>query len=72
MKEEDVSKLKTVKDYVLMKGDLYRRMPGGILSRCMGHEEPQRKRKFTAGLVGFAIRLACTEGYRKRASIGQI
>ena len=41
--KEDVAELKTVKDYVLMKGELYRRMPRGILSRCVGHEEAQRK-----------------------------
>lgn len=38
-----MAKLKTVKDYVLMNGELYRRMPGGILSRCKGYEETQRK-----------------------------
>jgi len=43
LKEEDVAKLKTLKDYVLMKGELYYRMPGGILSRCVEHEEAQRK-----------------------------
>lgn len=37
--------LKTLKDYVLMKGELYRRMPGENLSRCVGHEEAQRKWK---------------------------
>ena len=35
--------LKTLKDYVLMKAKLYRRMLGGILSRCVGCEEAQRK-----------------------------
>ena len=39
MKKEDVVELKTMKDYILMKGELYRRMLGGILSRCMGHEK---------------------------------
>ena len=43
LKEEDVAELKTVKDYVLMKGELYHRMLKGILSRCVGHEETQRK-----------------------------
>ena len=45
LKEDDVAELKTLKDYVLMKGELYRRMPVGILSRCVGHEEAQRKLK---------------------------
>ena len=38
-----MAELKTVKDYILMKGKLYHRMPRGILSRCVGHEEAQRK-----------------------------
>ena len=40
-----MAELKILKDYVPMKGELYRRMLGGILSRCMGHEETQRKMK---------------------------
>ena len=36
LKEEDVAELKTLKDYVLMKGELYCRMPGGILSKMCG------------------------------------
>lgn len=43
LKEEDVAKLKTLKDYVLMKGELHCRMPKRILSRCVGHKEAQRK-----------------------------
>ena len=43
MKEEDVAELKTVKDYVLMKGELYCKMLGGILSRCLRHDEAYRK-----------------------------
>ena len=38
-RDGDMAELKTLKDYVLMKGELYRKMPGGILSRCMGCEE---------------------------------
>ena len=41
MKEGDMADLKTLKDYTLMKGELYRKMPGGILSRCVGKEEAQ-------------------------------
>ena len=41
LKEEDVAGLKILKYYVLMKGELYRRIPGGILSRCVRHEEAQ-------------------------------
>ena len=45
LKEEDVAGLKILKYYVLMKGELYRKMQGGILSRCVGHEKAQRKLK---------------------------
>lgn len=38
-----MAELKTVKDYVIMKGEMYRRMLGGVLSRCVGHKEAQRK-----------------------------
>ena len=33
LKEEDSAELKALKDYALVKGELYRRMPGGVLSR---------------------------------------
>ena len=39
MKEEDAAELKALKDYALVKGELYRRMPGGVLSRCVGRVE---------------------------------
>lgn len=42
LREEDVTKLKNVKDYILMKGELYCSMPRGILSRCVGCGEAQR------------------------------
>ena len=45
MKEEDTVKLKVLKDYALVRGELYCRMPGGVLSRCVGQEEAQRKLK---------------------------
>ena len=32
-----------VRDYVFMKGELYRRMPEGILSRFVGYEEAKWK-----------------------------
>ena len=28
-----------------MRGELYHRMPGGVLSRCVGQEEAQKKLK---------------------------
>lgn len=39
LKEEDAVELKTLKDYVIMKGELYYRMTEGILSRCVAHKE---------------------------------
>ena len=45
MKEEDAVELKALKDYALVKGELYHRMPGGVLSRCVGRAEAQRKLK---------------------------
>ena len=45
MKRDDAAELKILKDYALVKEKLYRRMPGGILSRCVGQEEAQRKLK---------------------------
>ena len=57
-----MAELKTLKDYVLMKGELYCRMLGGILSRCIRHEEAQRKLKEahsrTCGFYG-EINLYC-------------
>ena len=35
-KGEGVVELKVLKDYTLMRGELYRRMPSGVLSRCVG------------------------------------
>ena len=36
---------KVLKDYTLVKGELYCMMPEGILSRCIGQEEAHRKLK---------------------------
>ena len=38
-------KLKVLKDYALVRGELYCRMLGGVLSRCVGQEEAQKKLK---------------------------
>ena len=45
VKGDDAAELKMLKDYALVKEELYRRMPGGVLSRCVGQEEAQRKLK---------------------------
>ena len=39
MKKEDTAELKVLKDYALVRGELYRMMLGGVLSRCIGQEE---------------------------------
>ena len=36
MEEEDMMELKVLKDYALVKGELYRRILGGVLSRSVG------------------------------------
>uniref|UniRef100_A0A2N9J549 Reverse transcriptase domain-containing protein n=1 Tax=Fagus sylvatica TaxID=28930 RepID=A0A2N9J549_FAGSY len=43
MSLEGVADLKTLKDYVLIAGDLYRRLPGGVLARCVSLQETARK-----------------------------
>ena len=45
MRGEDAAELKIPKDYALVREELYRRMPGGVLSRCVGQKEAQRKLK---------------------------
>ena len=42
---DDAVELKILKDYALVREELYRRMPGGVLSKCVGQEEAQRKLK---------------------------
>ena len=41
MKGDDVAELKILKDYALIKEEVHRRMPGGILSRCVGQGKPR-------------------------------
>uniref|UniRef100_A0A2N9GBC8 Integrase catalytic domain-containing protein n=1 Tax=Fagus sylvatica TaxID=28930 RepID=A0A2N9GBC8_FAGSY len=43
MSPEGVADLKTLKDYVLIAGDLYRRLPGGVLERCLSLREAVNK-----------------------------
>ena len=45
IKEGDMTKLKVLKDYALVKRELYHKMPGGVLSRCVGQKKAQRKLK---------------------------
>ena len=39
MKGENATELKVLKDYTLVRGELYRRMLGEVLSKCVGQEE---------------------------------
>ena len=39
MKGEDAIELKVLKDYALVRGELYCRMLGRVLSRCVGQEK---------------------------------
>jgi len=45
MREGDMAEIKALKDYALVRGELYRKMLDGDLSRCVGQEEAQRKLK---------------------------
>ena len=45
MRGEGTAELKILKNYALVREELYRRMPGGVLSRCVGQEEAKRKLK---------------------------
>ena len=38
-KAEPEGKIKELKDYTQIEGELYRRLPGGILSRCINEKE---------------------------------
>jgi hypothetical protein len=43
MSPEGVANLKKLKDYVLIAGDLYCRLLGGVLARCVSLQEAARK-----------------------------
>jgi len=43
--EEDIVEMKILEDYALVRGELYHRMLGGVLSRCVGQEKAQRRLK---------------------------
>ena len=38
-----VTDLREIKDYTLISEDLYRRLPGGVLARCINMEEAKKK-----------------------------
>ena len=45
MEEQDAAELKALKDYAMVRGELYRKMPSGVLPRCVGWVEAHRKLK---------------------------
>ena len=63
--------LKIVKEYTLIKGELYCRMLEGILSRCVGQEEVQRELKEVHGRTcGFCGEINIYADFRERVFIG--
>ena len=44
-KAESEGKIKELKDYTQIEGELYRRLPGGILSRCINKKVRKLKLK---------------------------
>jgi hypothetical protein len=52
MSPKGVADLKTLKDYVLIASDLYRRLSGGVLARCVSlREAAKNSQKSMRGLV---------------------
>ena len=45
MKGEGATELKLLKNYAMMRGELYHRMPGKVLPRCLGQDKAQKKLK---------------------------
>uniref|UniRef100_A0A2N9F9L1 Uncharacterized protein n=1 Tax=Fagus sylvatica TaxID=28930 RepID=A0A2N9F9L1_FAGSY len=43
MSPADTADLREIKDYTLISGDLYRRLPGGVLARCISLEEAKQR-----------------------------
>ena len=39
IKGKGAAELKLLKDYTMMRGELYCRMPSGVLFRCVGQDE---------------------------------
>ena len=48
--------LKVLKDYILMVGELYRKLPEGVLARCLSLDESIKQlKKFTKNLVALTV-----------------
>ena len=60
--------IKELKDYTLIEGELYRRLPGGILSRCINEKERKlRLEKLHSQVYGIVEKISL---YRKMQRMG--
>lgn len=61
-KVERGGSIKELKEYTLMEGELYRRLPGGNLSRCINKKEGKLKLKeLHSQVCGVAEKLSLYE-----------
>ena len=67
-KAEPGGNIKELKDYTLIEGELYRRLPGGILSRCINEKEGKLKlEELHTQACGIAEKISL---YRRMQRIG--
>ena len=60
--------IKELRDYTLMEGELYRRLPKGILSRCVNEEEGKlRLKELHSQTCGVAEKISL---YRRMQRMG--
>ena len=72
LKEEDVVELKTLKDYVLMKGSFIVECQEEFCQDAWGMKRPRENgRKYTTKFVKSMTGSAYTEGCKEQVSIGQ-
>ena len=65
--------IKKLRDYTLIKGELYRRLPRGILLRCISEKEGKlRLEELHSQACGVVEESAYTEGCSARGTTGQI
>ena len=66
--------IKELKDYTLIEGELYRRLPGGILSRCINEKKGKlRLKELHSQVCGIAKKKsAYIEGCNAWGTTGQI
>ena len=60
--------IKELKDYILIEGELYRRLPRGILSRCINEKEGKlRLEELHSQVCGIAEKISL---YKRMQSMG--